>query len=126
MGIPTRRITEQEASAIIRKALKKVMKKHNISPEEFDRRLKESQLPFNPMRPFGPAVQELRKAQGMTRRDLAARTGVSLTMVTRLERGFLRDISLTVLMNLCYALSISAEDLLKKAGWPDTVENPQE
>jgi transcriptional regulator with XRE-family HTH domain len=99
--------------------LKKLMEERGLTPQELARRLRECQLPFNPMRPLGLAIQAERKARDMTRRQLASRAGLSPRLVTALERGFLKDLSLAALFNLAFALGVSVEHLLEKSGWPE-------
>jgi DNA-binding XRE family transcriptional regulator len=117
MDAPCRRVSDKEMEAVIGKALMHLMAKHAITPEQLKRKLMESTILLKPMRPFGLFVQAQRRAQNMTRRQMARRAGLNLHVVTALERGLL-PLSLTVLMNIAFALQLSPEYILQKSGWP--------
>lgn len=117
MGVPSRRVTEAEMATKTDLVLKKLMKEHGLTREELERRLAEVHLPSNPMRPLGLAVQAQRKEKGMTRRQLASRAGLSPGLITALERGFLKDLSITALFNLAFGLGVSVEHIVEKSGW---------
>jgi DNA-binding XRE family transcriptional regulator len=120
MGVPSRRVTDAEMAAKTDLVLKKLMAERGLTPEEFARRVKDFQLPFNPMRPLGLAIQAERKARNMSRRQLANRAGLSPRFVTALERGFLKDLSLAALFNIAFGLGVSTEHILKRSGWSES------
>lgn len=60
---------------------------------------------------FGENVRAARKARGWTQEELAARTGLAVVQVSRVERGK-REIRLTTLLRLVAALEVTADDLL--------------
>lgn len=117
MGVPSRRVTDAEMAAKTDVVLKKLMEERGLTPEDLARRLREYELPANPMRPLGLAIKAERLAGNMSRKQLASRASLSLQLVTALERGFLKDLSLAALFNIAFALSVSPEQLLKKSGW---------
>jgi DNA-binding XRE family transcriptional regulator len=119
MGVPARRVTDAEMAAKTDVVLKKLMKDRGLTPEEFARRVAEYRLPSNPMRPLGLAIQAQRKEKGMTRKQLATRAGLSPRLVTALERGFLKDLSLAAFFNLAFALGVSVEQIVEKSGWSE-------
>jgi DNA-binding Xre family transcriptional regulator len=117
MGVPSRRVTDAEMAAKTEVVLKKLMEERGITPGEFARRVRESRLPVNPIRPLGLAVQAERKARNISRKQLASRAGLSLRFVTALERGFLEDLSLAALFNIAFGLGVSPEHILDESGW---------
>jgi DNA-binding Xre family transcriptional regulator len=122
MGVPSRRVTEREMAEKAEVGLNRLAKERGISREEIDRRITECRLPFNPMRPLGYAVQAHRKERRLTRKKLAERSGISLTTLVLLERGNLKDISLANLINLAFALQVSVDAILIRAGWRDFLD----
>jgi hypothetical protein len=119
MSIPSRRVTDAEMAVKSVAVLKKLMDDRGLTPEEFARRVRETPLPANPMRPFGLAVQAERKARNMSRKQLASKAGLTPRFVMALERGFLKDLSLAAFFNIAFALGVSPEHLVEKSGWTD-------
>jgi transcriptional regulator with XRE-family HTH domain len=66
------------------------------------------------------ALREQREAQGLSRRDVADRSGLSYPYVSQLENGD-REPSLDALGKLAAAFDVPVEDLLKP---PDRTESP--
>jgi transcriptional regulator with XRE-family HTH domain len=60
---------------------------------------------------FGENVRAARLAKGWTQEDLAARSGLAVVQVSRVERG-VREIRLTTLLRLLRALDVAPEGLL--------------
>ena len=58
-------------------------------------------------------LRDMRKAQGIALKELAARLGVSAAQVQRLERGQ-RRLTLDMFLNYCDALGVDAVDLLQE------------
>ena len=58
-------------------------------------------------------LADLRLAGGLTQRQLAERTGVSIAHYRRLERDELRDPGIRTLSNLAIALGVQLEDLIE-------------
>lgn len=58
-------------------------------------------------------LAELRLERGITQRQLAASTGVSIASYRRLERDELRDPGIRTLSNLAIALGVPLEDLIE-------------
>lgn len=58
-------------------------------------------------------LAELRIAHGLTQRQLAERTGISIAHYRRLERDELRDPGVRALSNLAIALGVTLEDLVE-------------
>lgn len=63
----------------------------------------------------GKALRELREQSGQTARDLAAKSGVSAAMVSRIENGQVSP-SLTTLEALAAALQVPIVSLLRETG----------
>ena len=61
---------------------------------------------------FGENVQRARHERGWTQEDLAAKTGLAVVQISRIERGK-REIRLGTLARLIDALEVSSEDLLR-------------
>jgi transcriptional regulator with XRE-family HTH domain len=64
---------------------------------------------------FGATVRTLRKKAGLTQLKLAERADLALTYVGEIERGE-KVVSLETIRQLGEALSLSAAELLKRAG----------
>jgi len=65
------------------------------------------------MRLLGAAIKTERLVKHMTRRQLASRAGISLRLLTDLERGFLSDLRLAAFFNIAMALGVTAEYLAR-------------
>ncbi|MEQ8339158.1 MAG: helix-turn-helix transcriptional regulator [Cyclobacteriaceae bacterium] len=62
---------------------------------------------------FGKVLAILRKEKGMTQYDLVASSGLSLRMISDMERGLIQP-SLITLFKLAKGLNISILDLIKR------------
>jgi HTH-type transcriptional regulator/antitoxin HipB len=56
-------------------------------------------------------VREARRAQGWTQEELAARSGLAVVQISRIERG-VRDVRLTTILRLLAALDLEPNALL--------------
>lgn len=65
----------------------------------------------SPVQRFGENVRAARRAKGWTQEDLAARTGLAVVQVSRIERG-VREVRLTTILRLATALSTTPNELL--------------
>lgn len=65
---------------------------------------------------FGARLRELRKAKGISQRDLAERVGVDFTYLSKLENERLPAPSAEVIAALAGALDTDADDLAVLAG----------
>ena len=61
------------------------------------------------MRLLGAAIKTERLVKHMTRRQLASRAGISLRLLTDLERGFLSDLRLAAFFNIAMALGVTQQ-----------------
>lgn len=66
----------------------------------------------SPNKTVGAKVMELRQKQGWLQRDLAAKTGLPVRTIGRIERGEV-DPRLSSLSKIAEALSLSLKDLFK-------------
>lgn len=67
--------------------------------------------------PFGERLRELRRAQGLNQRDLAARVGIDYTYVSKMERGRLEfPPSEATIRRMAEVLNADALELLNLAG----------
>lgn len=73
---------------------------------------------------FGSRLRVARRAQGLTLRDVATASGISLTYLSDLERGALRNPSLETLTAVVAALNISVNELLGVAEQVPTLLPP--
>jgi hypothetical protein len=122
MGIPSRRVTDREMTETGEIGLNRLAKERGMTRQEIDRRVTECHLPFNPMRPLGHAIQAERRAKTWTRKKLAERSGIPLVELIMLERGNLQDLSLASFINLAFALQVSVDHILSKAGWKEFLD----
>lgn len=65
---------------------------------------------------FGVRLQELREFHGLSRPELAERSGVARAAIWKLEKG-LREPLLTTILALADALEIEPSMLLAPFGW---------
>jgi len=107
------RVTDQEAALKYRTLVEKLALLNGVSVRELDRRVRDCVLPANPMRLLGAAIKTERLVKHMTRRQLASRAGISLQLLTDLERGFLSDLRLAAFFNIAMALGVTAEYLAR-------------
>lgn len=63
---------------------------------------------------LGKRVKALRKARGLTQRDLVVQHGFHLTQIARIERG--EALSIPTLLRLADAFQVRLEDLIADIG----------
>ncbi len=61
---------------------------------------------------FGERVKELRKARGVSQRDLAGRVGIDFTYLSKIENDRMEPPSEDTIRRIAEALDASADDLL--------------
>ena len=61
---------------------------------------------------FGPALRARRRAAGLSQRELAARTGLDFSYISKVENGRLPPPAADTIVALCQALDIAPEALL--------------
>jgi HTH-type transcriptional regulator, competence development regulator len=71
---------------------------------------------------FGEFLRSLRERQKMSVRDVAAKTGVSVSYITQIENGRRKAPGPDVLKKLAPAYNVPVRDLLKAAGYMDDIE----
>ncbi len=74
------------------------------------------------MSDFGEFLRSLRERQKMSVRDVAAKTGVSVSYITQIENGRRKAPGPDVLKKLAPAYNVPVRDLLKAAGYMDDIE----
>ena len=67
------------------------------------------------MTPIVLRLRELRKAKGLTQVELASRTGIDQSAISRIENGDTSAMYFSVIDRLCSALDCEPGDLLKRA-----------
>jgi transcriptional regulator with XRE-family HTH domain len=70
---------------------------------------------------FGQVLHNLRQRAGLTQADLSRRTGISQSLLSKLERGQRRRLRMEGVLRIGEALSLSdakVSDLLRAAGYP--------
>lgn len=73
------------------------------------------EAPMHPLaREVGPALGDTRKSQHQAQWAVAARAGISISVLSRVENGH-RAIALGDLFDLCEALDVNASDLVRLA-----------
>lgn len=65
---------------------------------------------------FGQRLRELRKAKGMTQRELAQRAGIDFTYLSKLETGAMPPPSEKTILSLAEVLDADADELFSAAG----------
>jgi len=60
----------------------------------------------------GDTIRHLREARGLTMVDLARAAGIDHAVVSRLERGLQRDLTVSALIGLARALGVAVDTLL--------------
>ncbi len=61
---------------------------------------------------FGERVRELRKARGLSQRDLAGRSGIDFTYLSKIENGRMEPPSEEVIRRVALALGADADELI--------------
>lgn len=74
------------------------------------------------MNDFGEYLRKLREAQKMSLREMAAKTGVSVSYITQIENGKRKAPGPEVLKKLAPAYNVPVRDLLKAAGYMDDIK----
>ena len=74
------------------------------------------------MSDFGDYLRSLREQQKMSLREVAAKTGVSVSYITQIENGRRKAPGPDVLKKLAPAYNVPVRDLLKAAGYLDDIE----
>jgi HTH-type transcriptional regulator, competence development regulator len=65
---------------------------------------------------FGPALRDRRRSAGLSQRELAARTGLDFSYISKVENGRLPPPAADTIVALSRVLAISPEDLLALTG----------
>lgn len=72
---------------------------------------------------FGSALRARRRAAGISQRDLAARTGVDFSYISKVENDRVPPPAADTIVAICQALGVAPEDLLALTGKiPSTVQ----
>ena len=74
------------------------------------------------MSSFADYLRNLREGQKLSLREVAAKTGVSLSYITQIENGRRKTPSPEVLKKLAPAYNVPVRDLLKAAGYMDDIK----
>jgi len=74
------------------------------------------------MNDFGEYLRKLREAQKLSLREMAAKTGVSVSYITQIENGKRKAPGQEVLKKLAPAYNVPVRDLLKAAGYLDDIK----
>ena len=74
------------------------------------------------MSDFGDYLRSLRERQKMSLREVAAKTGVSVSYITQIENRRRKAPGPDVLKKLAPAYNVPVRDLLKAAGYMDDIE----
>lgn len=61
---------------------------------------------------FGEKIRELRKARGMSQRDLAGRSGIDFTYLSKIENGRMEPPSEDVIRRIARELGADADELI--------------
>ena len=65
---------------------------------------------------FGPALRDRRRAAKLSQRDLAARTGLDFSYISKVENGRVPPPAADTVVSLCRALAVAPEELLALTG----------
>jgi HTH-type transcriptional regulator, competence development regulator len=65
---------------------------------------------------FGEALREYRRAAGLSQRDLAERTKLDFSYISKVENGRLPPPAADTIVQICSALQIPPEELLALTG----------
>lgn len=66
--------------------------------------------------PFGAALRERRTAAGLSQRELAERTGLDFTYISKIENGRVPAPAADTVVRICLVLCVPAEELLALTG----------
>jgi len=61
---------------------------------------------------FGPALRDLRRAAKLSQRELAARTGLDFSYISKVENGRMPPPAADTIVAICHVLGIAPEELL--------------
>lgn len=81
-------------------------------------------LPFRPMEQAPNRIRELRKQRGMLLEHLANRVGMSITMLSDLERGN-RDLTMHWMRAIARSLKVQPGDLLAEKDHSKSLSAPE-
>ena len=74
------------------------------------------------MNDFGEYLRKLREGQKLSLREMAAKTGVSVSYITQMENGKRKAPGPDVLKRLAPAYNVPVRDLLKAAGYMEDLK----
>src|SRR5437867_6888694 len=66
--------------------------------------------------PFGVALRELRRRAGLSQRELAERTGLDFSYISKIENGRLPPPAADTVVAMCRVFGVPAEELLALTG----------
>ena len=66
---------------------------------------------------LGTTIKRLRQARGWTQGQLAMRSGVEQSHLSKIEREVHETVNARVLARIAMALQVSADELMEEAGW---------
>lgn len=76
---------------------------------------------------IGIRIKNARKAQGLTQEDVARRAGVTLSLISRIERGLVTDLHFSTMSSLVDALDMSSiSELVGEDAYPKAEASPEE
>jgi transcriptional regulator with XRE-family HTH domain len=81
-----------------------------------DPNIRRETILMRPTTTFGQALRELRRAAGVTQRELAQRAGVDFSYISKLENDRLPPPAADTVVAICRALGVSEEGLLALIG----------
>jgi transcriptional regulator with XRE-family HTH domain len=65
---------------------------------------------------FGPTLRDRRRAAGLSQRELAARTDLDFSYISKIENGRLPPPAADTIVFICQVLDIAPEELLSLTG----------
>lgn len=65
---------------------------------------------------FGQSLKEIRRAKGISQRELAKKVGVDFSYISKIENDRLAPPAADTIVKICKALAISPDDLLAVTG----------
>jgi HTH-type transcriptional regulator, competence development regulator len=74
------------------------------------------------MSDFGDYLRNLREQQRLSLRDVAAKTGVSISYITQIEHAKRKPPGPDVLKKLALSYNVAVKDLMKAAGYLDDLK----
>jgi transcriptional regulator with XRE-family HTH domain len=79
----------------------------------------------NLLRILGERFHTIRRRQGLTIQELSEQTGVSPTIISRVETNKRPQVSFDVVARLAYALQVSLDEVVREAHAEDIDEEPE-